>query len=65
MIYLIAFIIVLSIVVWCIMIRYARKTYERIRDNANIETEQELITYCNLALDKINRQNMFFRWLFK
>ncbi len=65
MIYLLILIVVSSIALWRIMIRYARKTYEEIRDNANIETQQELITYCNLALDKINRQNMFFRWLFK
>lgn len=67
MIYIAVFfaILIMLCIAWHLMVRSARRFYERIRDNADIETEQELITYCNLALDEVNRQHRFLRWLFR
>lgn len=44
-----------------LLVVYARKFYERIRDNADIESDGFLINGCNQALDEINATHMYYR----
>lgn len=56
---------VLMLVFWNLMVVSSRKYYEEIRDNANIETEKELIDLCNQALDQANATRMFYYKLWR
>lgn len=60
MMWIILFSIVSLLILWIIMVNNSRKFYERIRDNADIETEQFLIKGCNQALDEVNSQRIYF-----
>lgn len=61
MMWIILFSIVSLLVLWVVMVNNSRKFYERIRDNADIETEQELIQSCNACLDQVNKQHIYCR----
>jgi len=56
---------VLMLIFWNLMVVSSRKYYEEIRDNANIETEKELIDLCNQALDQVNATRMFYYKLWR
>lgn len=51
-----------SIVIWMLMLRRSRKFYERLREDADLEKDKELIEACNYALDRVNRQHIYFHY---